>query len=161
MVCDGDVVSFGGYGGIPPGIAVGDRGVVLSAAPFGGSGHIQWRTGARAGKVDYLDAEELRVVEAAAYRDAAETSLDDSLEVGPRVAVREVYEQSGERGLVTALAEAGALSGITQIAEDVTAMAAARVRADLSSVLSQLDPDDAEAVVGTVTAACMREALGA
>jgi hypothetical protein len=159
VISDGDLVSFAGMHDDPvfPGIAAGDRGTVLSASP--GVGHILWRTGSRTGRVDIIPVEDLRV--AARGVGVVDQALDDSLEVGPRVAVREVYDQAGEGGLVTALAEAGALSGVAQIAEDLTAMAAGRVRADLASVLSQLDPDDAEAVVSTVTAACMREALGA
>lgn len=153
MVGDGDAVSYAGADDPRrTGPVRGDRGVVLSATLD--DAHVMWRTGSRLGRVDLVAVDELRA-------HAGPDPLVDSLEFGPRVAVRDVFDQGGEGGLVAALAEAGVLSGVTQIAEDVTAMAAARVRADLASVLSQLDPDDAESVVGTVTAACMREALGA
>ncbi len=151
MVCDGDHVSYAGPAGRGP--AVGDEGVALSVS--GGVGHVMWRTGARRGQVDPVEADLL-------VRLAAPGLLDDALDLPPhKVAVREVYEAQGEAGLLAALGEAGALSGIAQIAVEVVEVAAARVRSSLSPVLEQLDPEEADAVVGLATAACMREALGA
>ncbi len=147
MVAEGDPVTYSGP--FECGAVSGDEGVVLSLSV--GCGHVMWRTGTRRGLVDVVDPQHLVAL-------LEPGLLDDSLDV-PRVAVRDVYESQGESGLFAALSEAGVLSGLPQIAEDLLAMASARVRSDLHSVLDQLDPEDAAAVVGLATTACMREAL--
>lgn len=145
------------------GPAIGDIGTVL--ADSGEAGHVMWTDGARKGEVDFLSYDDVVAV-GKTSRVAAPIDMSDTLAFGPalpHVAVREVMEESGEAGLLAALADAGHLSGIEAVAETVLEAVAGLIRSDetMASVLAQLDEDEADRFVATTARAMVTDVFGA
>lgn len=145
------------------GLVVGDRGQVLSHA--GSHAHVLWAGGARTGKVDLVDTEDL--VEASApapRRRSAAAEISESLAYGTMlsVAVRDTYDEVGEAGLLNSLNESGHLGGMAEIAEDALRYVAGRVREDpaFGEVLGHLDPEEGDALVTLCASVVLRDAFG-
>lgn len=146
-------------------IGVGSLGTVLaSGGPS--SCHVQWREGSREGQVDLIPHEDLVVVRSGSYGLAgallgsADEDFEATLDVPSLVSlsVRETYDTGGEDGLIDALDEAGHLSSLSAYASDAIATVAGRIRQDpaFSSVLAQLDEDEAEALLSRVAVDLIR-----
>jgi hypothetical protein len=133
---------------------------VLSADAVGS--HVQWVTGARAGNVTLIPNEDIAAQ--GSSRTAVHDELDESLEYGSLVsiAVRDVYDIDGETGVVEAMNEAGHLASLARFAEEAVSVVAAQVRTSpaFEAVLSQLEPEEADAIVTTAAASLLRDALG-
>lgn len=157
---EGQTVS---YVGLPErGLDVGDKGRTLSCS--GSSSHVMWTTGHRVDLVDLIHHDDLVVQAKAATRMSTAGSLEDTLSVPSlsMVAVRETLEESGEAGLLNALADTGCLGFLVDAADEALAMVASRVRADegFALVLSHLDCDEAERLVELTAAVVLRDAFG-
>lgn len=158
---DGQQVSYVGPTG--PGFpAVGDQGKVLSSS--GNSGHVQWATGARRRQVDLVIADDVVEVRRERQANRVEAAFADSLEVGEQdepLQVRAVLEESGEVGLLNALAASGHLAGLQQIAEEALEFVAARVRQDphLATVLGHLDQGEGDSLVSLASSVLLRDAF--
>lgn len=155
---DGQRVSYIG----PPveGLAMGDRGEVVSAADQ--SSHVLFHTGSRQGAVVFIDNFDL----AAPQKKAAakvDDGLDDSLEIGTLAVhgAREIFEVEGEGGILNAMAEQGHLASFAVIAQEAQDLISTRIRSDESfrSMASQLDDDEAEAVIRLAAAVLIRDAF--
>lgn len=155
---DGQKVSFTGLD--ENGLSTGDRGQVISAAD--GYSHVLWSTGARTGAVMIVDHSDLalagRQVEA-----TMDDGLEDSLEVGSLdvTAAREIFDDSGEIGLLNTMSEQGHLASFAAIAEEASALISNRIRNDPSfrAVTAHLDDDEAERLVGLAQAVLVRDAF--
>lgn len=148
-VCkEGQKVTYIGEGEVE----VGATGKVVSADA--GCAHVLWATGAKANNITLVHSDDLVV---------ASQPPKESLG-GPivRIAVQDVWESQGAEGLLNVLAEEGHFSTFASIADDAANVVAAQVREDPSmrEVLAQLDVDDGEELVATVTTALLREAFG-
>jgi hypothetical protein len=143
------------------GLTVGDRGRVLSTS--GQASHVMWLTGARTQAVDLVDHEDL-VCGQTRTATAVESPFEDSLEVPSlsMIAVRDTYDASGETGVLNALNEAGHLAGLSQVAEEALEVVIARVKNDqaMTTVLGQLDPDEADGLARLTAAVLLRDAFG-
>ena len=150
---EGGKVSYIGYP--ERGLAVGDEGTVLANA--GSASHVTWKTGGAAGQVLLVGHEDL--VQATARR-------EDDIDLGSAplvsVAVREVYDDLGEVGLINALAEAGHLSSLSEIAEEALQWVQGKIASDpsIGAVMAHLDPAEQSEMLGFMTAALMRDAFG-
>lgn len=154
MIREGCKVAYVGH---PGEVAIGDVGKVLSDQ--GNASHIQWLTGASKGRITgpWAHAD---LVE----QQSTTASIDDSLDDGTlvTVAVREVYDDSGDLGLLAALNEAGHLATFTELADEAMLVVAHHIRRDpaFSAVLSALDTDEADRLVGLTASYLMRDAFG-
>jgi hypothetical protein len=155
---DGMKVSYIGLG--EAGVELGDRGTVLSADTSGS--HVSWVTGAAIGRVILVHNDDLAPI--SSTRTAVHDELDDSLEYGSLVSIaaREIFDASGEAGLMDAMNEAGHLASLTSSAEDAVAHVAAQVRNSPSfeSVLAQLDSEEADSLVNLTASSLIKDALG-
>ena len=154
---DGEKVRWVGSDG-PDKPGVGDTGTVLTAS--GSAGHVLWSTGALRGRTtlcEDLDVVPTRTV----ARTSVQAALEDSLEVGHHLAVRETFEESGETGLINAMAERGYLAGLTRIAEEAASLVAARLREEpaFARVLADLDASEGDALVTTASMVLLRDAF--
>lgn len=140
--------------------SIGDLGQVLADA--GTHAHVMWSTGSRTHQVDLVDVYELAPV---ASRMGSGVDISDSLNVGPMVsvAVRDTYEDNGPQGLLNALAEAGHLAGLADVADHALAAVSAQIRTDpvLGQVLASLDESESEEFLSLTALALMRESFGA
>ena len=140
---------------------VGDEGQVVSTA--GDSQHVVWSTGERQGAFDLIPDHEL--TPSANSREAAsQTGIEDSLEYGPLLtfSARKVYEDSGNLGLITALADDGHLANLAGLAADYLDGLVEQVRSDASvqAALSDLDETEADELVLFAASVLVRDALG-
>lgn len=158
MLREGDAVSWVGDA-IPGGLSVGDTGTVASSS--GESGHVLWSTGARRGKVDLV--EEMDVVPApATQRHAVVSSLRDSLGFETtHTAAREVFEEAGAAGLLSAMHERGDLAGFPSIADGAAEFVSARLREDpdFGRTLAALDETEADSLVSLASTVLLRDAF--
>lgn len=156
---DGQKVSYVG----PPtdGLQMGDRGEILSAAAHGS--HVLFSTGSRKGGVVFVDHIDLAFGQGKKVA-TIQDGLDDSLDVGTLgvTATREVFENSGEVGLLNVMAEQGHLASFASIAQEAHDLIQMRIRNDPSfrSVTAQLDDEEGEAVIRLAAAVLMRDAFG-
>lgn len=157
---DGQRVSYVGISN--SGLAMGDRGEVLSAADK--ASHVLFHTGSRTGAVVLVDNFDLAspTKKVAAI---ADDGLEDSLDVGTLAVTgaREVFDVEGETGILNVMAEQGHLSSFASIAQEAHDLISNRIRNDPSfrSMASQLDDEEAEAVVALATSVLIRDAFGA
>lgn len=156
---DGQRVSYIGPG--IEGLAMGDRGEVISAAA--NASHVLFHTGSRQGAVllvDHFDLTGATKKVAATINDG----LDDSLDVGTLAVTgaREIFEEEGETGVLNSMAEAGHLTSFASIAQEAHDLIQTRIRNDPSfrAVTAQLDDEEAESVIRLATAVLMRDAFG-
>lgn len=159
---EGQRVSFVGVK-TATGPSIGDLGTVLSDA--GDSGHIMWTEGQAKGSVDFLNYDDVVKTNGKTAALAPDIDMSDTLAFGPttHVAVRETYDSEGEQGLLAALDEAGHLSSIESVAETVLDAVASLIRSDdtMSTVLAQLDDDEADRFVSTTARALVADVFGA
>lgn len=156
---DGQRISYIG----PPveGLAMGDRGEVISAADR--ASHVLFHTGSRQGAVLFVNNFDLAApqIKAAAKVD---DGLDDSLEVGTLSVhgARDIFEVEGEGGILNAMAEQGHLASFSTIAQEAQDLISTRIRNDPSfrSMASQLEDEEAEAVIRLAAAVLIRDAFG-
>lgn len=155
---DGQKVSFTGLD--ENGLAYGDKGQVISADE--GYSHVLWSTGSRTGAVMIVDHSDLaasgRQVEA-----AMDDGLEDSLEVGSLdvTAAREIFDETGEIGLLNTMSEQGHLASFAAIAEEAATLISTRIRNDPSfrAVAAHLDDDEADRLVNLAQAILVRDAF--
>lgn len=156
---DGQRVSFVGNPAL--GLAMGDHGRVLSAS--GAASHVMWTSGARKGAVDLIDDVDLVPTRTASAAATVADALDDSLhfEASVALAVRDTFDTEGAPGLINAMSEAGHLARLASAAEDALELVAARVREDIdiAPLLGQLDADEREQVISTLSTAVLRDAF--
>lgn len=147
---EGQRVSF--VGDTDNGIAVGDRGKVVSAET--GASHVLWMTGARAGEILLHDHFDL-VVSSNLPTDNFDSGLVS-------FSVRQTFDRYGSVGLLNALNEEGHLATFTEIAEEAVTMVASRIRQDPSfqEVLAHLDPEEGDDVVILAASVLLRDAFG-
>ena len=136
------------------GLAIGDRGRVLSAA--GSGSHVLWSTGKRKGDLTLtanVDLVSSRTVD-----------LNDDLDSGGlvSVAVRDTYDSGGEVALLNALNAEGHLATFAPIAEEALQMVTARIRQDPSirEVLANLDEDEGAGFISLAASVLLRDAFG-
>jgi hypothetical protein len=148
---EGEYVAYVGEG--DDDLAVDDRGKVLSAAGMGS--HVLWSTGKRAGEITLTRNHDLVVRRAARYDD----DLDSGVLVS--IAVRDVYDRQGDRGLLRALADEGHFACFTPVAVEAVRLVAQRLREDpsIKEVLAHLDPDEGAEFVGKAAGLLLRDAL--
>lgn len=150
-VFDGARVAYAGEEG--DGLSVDDRGRVLVAGMTGS--HVLWQSGGLSGQITLTANHELTVLHGA--------RPCDSLDSGGLVAfaVREVYDQGGDAGLLNALNDEGHLATLGSLAEEALGLVAARLREDPSfkEVLAQLDPDDGAEFVAFAASVVLRDAF--
>lgn len=148
------------YAGLGDGPLAGDEGTVLVVD--GHAAHVQWRTGALAGRVTLEDTQDLTLA-GQARRGAVEASLDDSLEVAGvgTFTAREIYDEDGAEGILNAMVEGGRLASFTAIAEEALSLVTGRLRAcaSIQAVTCHLDDTEADEVVRTAAAALIRDAF--
>ena len=160
MLIEGSVVSWVGTAS-PTGVGVGDKGTVVSSS--GGSGHVQWTTGARRGEMHLV--EEWDVVPApgaTTHRMAVSASLNDSLGVNwAHTAAREAYDDGGPATLLSAMHEHGDLSCFPSIAEGAVDFVAARLREDpkIAATLAALDDTEVDSLVTLASTVLLRDAF--
>lgn len=133
-------------------LSVGDEGRVLS---HGGSAcHVIWASGEREGQVTLTANCNLLSTqpEAVFAREGHLVSM----------ALRDIFEKRGNRGLLGVLAEEGALASLTPAADEALAFVMGRVRGDagVQEVLAHLDEDEADEFVSYAALALLREAFG-
>jgi hypothetical protein len=154
---DGDPVSY--VGDERPGLPrVGDRGKVVSGSV--GSGHVQWTTGSCKGQIHLVEDAQVVVSSGRERHSTVASSMADSLEIsGHHLAVRETFEESGEVGLLNAMAETGHLQGLAVIAEATQEFVAARLREEpaFAAALAALEPAEADSLVSTASAVLLRD----
>lgn len=159
MLREGDVVSW--VGSVRPGgVSVGDVGTVASSS--GDSGHVLWSTGARRGQVDLVDGFDVVPAPAGPRRNTVASSLRDALGLDSvHTAAREVFEESGAAGLLSAMHEQGDLSGFASIAEGAAEYVAARLREnpEFSRTLSALEDSEADSLVALASTVLLRDAF--
>lgn len=151
---EGEVVAYAGEG--DDGLAVDDRGKVLSAA--GSGSHVMWSTGQRAGEITLTSNMDLIALRRPAVR-------DDSFESSGIVAfaVRDTYDRRGEAGLVNALIEEGHFATLVPVAEEALQLVSSRLREDPSmrEVLGQLDPEEGAEFIYLAASVLLRDSFGA
>ncbi len=149
---DGSRVSYVGDGDDE--LAIGDEGKVLLSGVTGS--HVIWTTGARTGDVTLTLNGDLVVTKAATRND----SLDSGGLVS--VAVRQVYDRQGARGVLSALDTEGHLAPMVDLAESAIASLTATIRRDPSmrEVLATLDEEGGSELVHLAAQALLREAFG-
>lgn len=160
MIVEGGKVIYAGD--TDPFQEVGARGKVVALA--GTAAHVQWTTGPKQGSIDLVETFELlpdRTGKEATSQPV--NSFDNALDM-PRlvtVAVRDTYDDLGEDGLVNALSEAGHLAMLSEYVDEAVGHLAARVRQDpaLGDILSQLEPDEADGLVGRVASLLLTDRL--
>lgn len=137
------------------GPALGDQGRVV--AHSGSASHVRWLTGQATGQITLVAHEDL-------VQPTAARMVDDDLSSGPLVAiaVREVYDETGEVGLLNALAEAGHLAAFSEIAEEALGFVQGKVASDpsVAEALSHLESNEQMEVLSFLTAALLRDAFG-
>lgn len=157
---DGQRVSYIGHE--VEGLAMGDRGEVLSAADT--ASHVLFQTGSRKGAVLLVDHLDLTTVQTSQKVATIDDGLDDSLDVGTLslTATREIYENEGEAGVINTMAEAGHLGAFAAIAQEAHDLITTRIRNDPSFrvVTSQLEDEEAESVIRMAAAVLLRDAFG-
>jgi hypothetical protein len=127
----------------------------------GRNAHVIWHTGALAGQVTLHDSGEF---EDPLGRGHIEASLDDSLEVGSLLEVtsaRQAYDELGAAGVLDQMALGGQLGMLSDVADEAYTFVTSRVRMSpyIRSITSQLDEDEAEAVVRVTSAALLQDLL--
>ncbi len=158
MLIEGAVVSWVGQ---HHAVAVGDLGTVVSSS--GGSGHVQWTTGASRGKVDLV--EEWDVVPApssVSHRKAVSASLNDTLGMdSAHTAARETFEDGGPAAVLSAMHEHGDLACFPSIAEGAVDYVAARLREDakIAATLAALEDTEADSLVTLASTVLLRDAF--
>lgn len=139
------------------GYEVGDSGSLLAFAS-GAYAHVTWATGSHSGETEIVSIEDISTGHV-----AAKDPLADSLDMGGLVSfsARQVMDTEGEAGVLNAMASMGHLTAFSSIAEDVMSQVAAQVRQDPSfrAVASQLDEDEAEALIRLATTCLIRDAF--
>jgi len=159
MLREGQSVSW--VGAVHPGgLAVGDVGAVISSS--GDSGHVLWGTGARLGQIDLVEEMEVVPAPVTHHNGKVASSLRDSLGVDSmRIAAREVFEEDGPAGLLSAMHDRGDLSGFPTIAEEAVEYVAARLREDpdFSRALAALDDSEADTLVTLASTVLLRDAF--
>lgn len=154
---EGSSVTYVGDG--HDGRTLSDRGQLLAKA--GQLGHVKWDDGAIT--PHYLD--DLAPAPGTRHRAIAERDeFADSLEVGTLAltGMRRVLDEEGEAGVLTVLADAGHLASFPGIAEEVFGYAQQCIRRDasMSSVIAQLDDDEADGVIRMAAHALLRDCFG-
>lgn len=159
MINDGTRVRYTGNQDGP--LAHGDQGSVL--AVFDHAAHVQWRTGALAGKVTLHDTDDEDLHPLTPRQGSVEDALDDSLDVAGlgTFTARQIYDENGPSGLLNAMADAGHLAAFQDIAEDALALIAERLRTSTSftTLASHLDEDEADQMVRLASATLIRDAF--
>lgn len=143
-------------------LTLGDEGKILMSD--GQAVHVLMHTGARKDSVVLLPVEDVSLVS------TARSSIEDSLYDGTldgistltTVAVRNVYDRTGEGGLINALASSGELPDLENEAEKAIIGLAQVVRSNpvVQSVLSHLDEDEGDSFVNRLALAAIDDVLG-
>lgn len=161
MITEGSKVT---YAGEDPFQDVGSIGKVVSAA--GTYSHVMWESGPKGGMIEVVDNDDLlpyRDKPVTARRTTVADGFDSTLDMPgmPVLAVRSTYDEDGEEGLVTALNEAGRLAVLAEYAEEALSHIATRVRQDpaIAEVLAQLEPDEADSLVGRVSSLVLMDRM--
>lgn len=154
FIREGAKVSYVGYP--DQGLTVGDQGQVIASASDRSS-HVRWTTGESSGQVTLALNDDL--VQIVAQR---EDDIDFASGSLVSLAVRDIYDEQGEVGLVNALAEAGHLTALSQIAAEASEWVQARVASDpsVADALVHLDATEQGEVLSYLTAALLRDAFG-
>lgn len=160
MIVEGCKVTYAGD--TDPYNEVGAHGRVIALS--GQAAHVQWTDGPKTGAIDLVDQYELIEDRSATGTQTVSASFDAALGIPDNsvVAVRDTYDELGEEGLLNALSEAGHLAVLSEYVEDCVGTLAARVREDqsLGTVLSQLEQDEADSLVGRVASVLLTDRLG-
>lgn len=148
---------------------VGSLGKVIALS--GLAAHVQWTSGPKQGSIDLVEQNEL-VTSTDPIQAQAHSSQSDLFDysLGAEAAlvsvpvslqVRAVFEESGEDGVLNMLSEAGHLAMLDAYAEEAVGHLSARVRQDpnVSSILAQLAPDEAEMLVTKMASTLLTERL--
>ena len=140
---------------------VGSLGRVIAVS--GTAAHVQWTSGPKTGQIDLVEQNDL--VPDRPTVTAQASSFDMALDmVSPTdtIQVRATYDEQGEEGLVNALSETGHLAMFSEYVEDAISTLSSRLRQDpsLMTVLSELDSDEADGLVGRVAALLLTDRLG-
>lgn len=136
-------------------VGIGTLGKVLAAN--GTSQHVQWLGGLREGQIDLVAEYDLVPFQTGDPMSVS-AQFDASLDVPmSTLGVREVYDDSGEDGLINALGEAGHLATLSGYATEAVGQLATLLRHDpaFGPVLAQLDENEAESLVQRVTASLL------
>lgn len=159
MISEGGKVTYAGD--TDPFNVVGSLGRVVSLSGTGA--HVQWLTGPKTGQFDYVETFEL-VQPGAAHEASMEAAFDNTLDMPATegISVRACYDETGEEGLVTALNESGHLAMLADYVDEAVGHLATRIRTDptLGDVLSQLETDEADSLVGRVASLLLNDRLG-
>lgn len=156
MIVEGTKVTYAGIA--DPFVEIGTPAKVLALS--GVAAHVQWLGGAKQGGIDLVDLNDL-VPFRADYATGpvgvtASREFDEALDMPatPVLRVRATYDDTGEEGLVTALAESGHLALCSEYVDEAVGLIATRIRHDpnFSAVLGALEADEAEGLVGKVAA---------
>lgn len=152
MIEEGTKVAYTGLPGIHK---VGESGQVLAATPD--YCYVRWDGDV----IDLVDSADLSVVGRRSVD--VEAELDESLDIGVKEGVRDLYDQSGEIGVLDLLNSGGHLAVLTTAAENAYDLLASRVRHDpaVDEVLSALEPDEAERVVSMIATVLLRDVTAA
>lgn len=167
MIVEGSRVS---YAGDDPLQDVGSQGRVVSLS--GTCAHVQWYSGPKTSMIELEDLNDLvefrgsqsaaaqAQIEAQAFADNAFADTLDMVSL-PSMAVRAVYDDEGEDGLLVALSEAGRLAVLAEYAEEAVGLVATRIRQDpeFAAVLAQLDPDEANGMVFRVASLVLADRI--
>jgi hypothetical protein len=155
MIREGAKVSYVGYPD-EAGLAVGDRGKVISAS--GESSHVRWESGTRTGSISLVENMDL-VVGASAPARTYDAFEGQSLVT---VAVRDTYDAAGPVALLNALNEEGHLATFAAIAESALEQVAAQITQDPSmrEVLGHLEPEEQAGFVTLAAGVLLRDAFG-
>lgn len=160
MIVEGQKVTYAGD--TDPYNEVGAHGKVVALS--GTAAHVMWTDGPKTGAVDLVEQFELLPDRSAAFTQSVAASFDAALDLPDNsvVAVRDTYDEQGEEGLVTALNEAGHLAMLSAYVEEAASHLASRIREDpaLGTVLSQLEADEADSLVGKVASVLLTDRLG-
>lgn len=157
MIHDGTRITYTGPQDGP--LKPGDQGSVLAVS--GHAAHVQWRTGALAGQVQLMDADDLQPL--GSRQGALEDALDDSLDVAGlgTFTARQLYDETGPSGLLNAMADAGKLAAFQDIAEEALTLITERLRtsASFTALAAHLDDDEADQIIRMASAALIRDAF--
>lgn len=161
MISEGCGVAYAGDA--DPFNQVGSLGKVVALS--GSAAHVLWIDGPKVGQVDLVEQHELveRQGRATAALDTIASGFDNSLDMpeGTGLQVRATYDEYGEDGLVNVLSETGHLAVLSEYVDEAVGTLATRIRGDINlrQVLTELEADEADSLVGKVAAVLLTDRL--
>ena len=149
---EGAIVSYIGYS--QHGLSIGDEGKVLSNA--GSASHVRWLTGTAQDQVTLVMNEDLVP---SPQHAGVEDELASSLLT---FSVRDIYDEQGELGVLSALSSEGHLTSFAQIADEALGWVQDRVGSDPSvrEALAHLEPHEQIDTLMYMSMALLRDAFG-